>query len=98
MKTKIRDAINKRKVLLIQYNGGFRYIEPFCYGKGISGKELLRAYQIKGFSEFYSISPWRIFKIAGITHLSIVPNSHFNTTRHGYEPNDPAMIEIYCRV
>lgn len=47
----ICSAIRSKQVIRLYYRGGFRMIEPFCYGASTAGSELLRAYQTGGYSE-----------------------------------------------
>lgn len=62
-KSAICEAIQSRKVLRFYYDGGFRHVEPFCYGLGTSDNELLRAYQIDGASESNEFRGWKLFKV-----------------------------------
>ena len=43
-------AIAQRKVIRFHYDGGTRDIEPHVHGVGKDGGELLRGYQVSGFS------------------------------------------------
>ena len=42
-------AIESRKIIAFNYDGGSRRVEPYCYGISKNRKKLLRAYQISGF-------------------------------------------------
>lgn len=95
-KSAICEAIQSRKVLRFYYDGGFRHVEPFCYGLGTSDNELLRAYQIGGASESNEFRGWKLFKVDEISSLSITDDT-FEIRRQGYNPNDSAMQQIYCR-
>jgi hypothetical protein len=96
MNSIICSAIQQHNVLHFYYNGGFRFVEPFCYGLGTSGHELLRGYQISGYSESQGLPPWRLFKVDEIQSLTIA-DSHFTIARPDYNPDDSAMQHIYCR-
>ncbi|VVB91529.1 Uncharacterised protein [uncultured archaeon] len=47
MKPLICTAISSKKIISFYYNGGFRTLEPFCYGVSPAGIEVLRAYPIR---------------------------------------------------
>ena len=97
MNKQICDAITMKRVLRIFYEGGFREIEPFCYGLGTSGNELLRAYQIGGHSNSGNPFGWKLFVVDKITSLTITNQEHTGA-RHDYEPRDHAMATVYCSI
>ena len=97
MNEQLCSAINSRKIIRFYYNGGYRNVEPFCYGMGTSGNELLRGYQISGYSESGQPTDWKLFIVPDIKDLSITSES-FSGTRPFYNPNDSAMTLIYCHV
>lgn len=39
---KICEAIKEHKIMRFWYNGGFRTVEPFCYGRSTAGNDVLR--------------------------------------------------------
>jgi hypothetical protein len=85
-------AITMRQVIRFRYHGGYRVVEPFCYGVSHAGYELLRAYQIEGHSESGSSSGWKLFRVDEMSELSVAED-----VRASFNPNDPAMEIIYCR-
>jgi len=92
----ICEAIRLHQILRFYYDGGFRLVEPFCYGLGTSENELLRAYQIGGASESNEIRGWKLFKVDEISLMSIIDDT-FENSHQGYNPNDSIMQQIYCR-
>lgn len=89
---------NKRKKIIeFYYNGGLRIVEPFCYGVSSAGNEVLRAYQIGGYSESGNPIGWKLFKVCQMSNLHIT-DKHFTNIRTGYNPNDSAMITIYSHI
>jgi len=96
MNSLICDAIARRKVIRFFYGGGFRVAEPFCYGIGTSGNELLRVFQIDGHSRSGVSHDWKLFDVDKITAISITEQI-FSGSRPGYNPTDPEMTKIYCR-
>jgi hypothetical protein len=98
MKSKICAAIDSRKVISFYYRGGIRFVEPFYYGLHKStGDEVLRGYQVKGFSEFGEPFGWKYYLVNEISKLVITDNK-FKGDRKDYKPNDPMMKKIICRI
>ncbi len=90
-------AIANRAVVRFSYDGGSRKVEPHCHGVSRAGKEVLRGYQVGGYSESGNPVGWRLFevaKISGLRHSGEV----FVADRPGYNPNDRDMSSIHCHV
>ncbi|MCK4764503.1 MAG: hypothetical protein KAW12_20050 [Candidatus Aminicenantes bacterium] len=51
MSSKIQRAIREKKVIRFYYESGNRTVEPFCFGVSSAGNNLLRGFQIDGFSK-----------------------------------------------
>ena len=97
MKSIICHAITDRRVLSVYYDGGSRLIEPFCYGVSTKGNEVLRAYQVEGYSSSGNASGWKLFDVSLISSVDITEKT-FNGDRSFYNPNDKAMIKIFCHI
>jgi len=98
MKRNICSAINSRKLISFYYRGGVRFVEPFCYGPHkSSGNEVLRGYQVGGFSEFGEPFGWKLYLVDEISKLEITDNN-FRGDRKDYNPDDPMMKEIICGI
>jgi hypothetical protein len=80
------------------YRGGIRFVEPFCYGlhKG-SGNEVLRGYQVGGFSEFGEPFGWKLYPVDEISKL-VITDDNFRGDRKNYDPDDPMMRKIICKI
>ena len=100
MKTKICAAISKKKALRFLYNGNppSRVVEPYCFGESAAGADLLRAYQIRGYSSSGATNGWRLFDVSKITQLTILEDEAFDGKRKDYNPNDAAMFRFHCRL
>lgn len=90
-------AIRLRKVIEVYYDGCYRNLEPYCYGLGISGNDLLRAYQLGGHNEPSRKIGWKLFRVEDFVSISLT-NLHFNVRRAEYNPHDSAMKQVYCAV
>jgi hypothetical protein len=98
MRRNICSAIDSRKVISFYYRGGIRFVEPFCYGIHKSfGNEVLRGYQVRGFSEFGEPFGWKLYPVDEISKL-VITGDNFRDDRDYYNPNDPMMKEIICRI
>lgn len=113
LKEAIKEAIHNKNVIKIYYKGesekvvGPRIVEPFVYGIwGRKGKtkrgrtsHILRAYQIKGPSEFTRkpenpIPGWRAFRIDRITYMEILPQTFKKARPDYYWPGDTNLQVI----
>lgn len=89
-------AIHKRQRLQFWYNPGIRVVEPYAYGVDDGGRELLRAYQISGFSRSRE-QGWKLFHVDEMHEIQILQEG-FEEPRLGYMRNDPSMTKIYCEL
>lgn len=95
MKALICSAIQKRCIITFYYNGGYRSVEPYCCG-ATNSIGLLRAYQVRGHSES-GTQGWKLFRMEKIQDLRMT-DEPFEGKRAEYNPDDPAMKVIYCRI
>jgi hypothetical protein len=94
MNSVLCSAIHQKLLLTFVY-GGPRAAEPYCYGVSAAGRELLRAYQVGGYSESDNPQGWKLFHVEKMVNLHVSDIS-FAGTRPDYNPHDPAMKVIYC--
>lgn len=97
MNTTICAGIHSRRVLRCYYDGGYRTMEPHCHGISSAGNEVLSAYQTAGHSESSKPMDWKLFRVSGMSNLTITDES-FEGTRPGYNPNDSRMTTIHCHL
>ena len=97
MNTQICSAIRDRAVVRLWYDGGDRTVEPHCHGISRADNEVVRAWQIEGYSESGNPVGWKLFKVVQIRHLSRT-DATFTTNRPGYNPNDKHMKSVHCHV
>lgn len=93
----ICEAITQRSVIRFDYSGGSRDVEPFCHGTSRTGNELLRGYQVGGYSESGNPIGWKIFSVEQMGQIKILEKT-FSGSRPQYNPNDSVMAMIHCRV
>ncbi len=98
MNEEICSAIRRRRLLRLTYNGIPREVEPYCYGLGTTGRELLRGYQIAGPARpgrAAGGAGWRLFDVARIGALSVLEET-FPGGRPEYRHADPALRQSFC--
>jgi hypothetical protein len=93
----ICEAVGSRAVVQFSYGGGTRIVEPHCHGRSRTGKEVLRAYQIGGYSRRGQPVGWKLFEVWRIS--GVRPTGEiFVSNRPQYNPRDRGMISIHCHV
>lgn len=97
MNTAICAAIAGRQCLRFYYDGGYRVVEPHCHGISTAGHEVLRAYQIEGYSQSGKPHAWKLFEVAKIREFQTLAAT-FVSTRPGYNPRDSDLARICCAV
>jgi len=98
IKTTICSAIHSRHLIEFYYHGGFRLVEPFCYGEIAPGdNEVLECYQVSGYSDFGELIGWKLFRVSEISSLEIA-GEQFTGVRPEYNPYSSVMTTIYCCV
>lgn len=96
MNTAICDAIRDGEIIEFEYDGMVKIVEPFCYGVGFDGQELLRGYVIGGFSDILGQEySWKLFTISHMGTIQYI-GKKFSTIRNGYEKEDKDINTIYC--
>lgn len=90
-------AIRNRNILSVSYDGHSRTIVPFCYGfNKNTRKELLRAYQIDGYSKSNAVPFWRTYNLSKISNIIVLPLFYYDIP-DGYNPDgDSHITSIYC--
>lgn len=97
MNTQIIDAIENRRTVEFQYEGRLRIVEPHCYGLTAKGNEVLRAYQVDGFSSSGKMG-WKIFSLSKINNIILLENNFTVREGEGYKKGDKHMSLIYKEI
>jgi hypothetical protein len=96
MDTLIINAIKQKKLIEFQYDGESRTVEPHCYGVSTKGNEVIRAYQIRGFSSSGTMG-WKLYDLSKAGDIQVL-NESFSKPRPDYKRGDKGMNEIYCEL
>jgi hypothetical protein len=97
MNQRICSAIKERRIIEFHYKGGTRKVEPFCYGINNTGNQVLRGFQIGGFSRSGNKYGWRLYTVSLISNLKVT-DKYFGWNRPGYNPRDSQMTRIFCNI
>lgn len=92
-------AIEHRRMLRFNYDGGERYVVPHLCGlTADTHNEILHAYQLSGYThQKGSLPEWRNFIVSKITDLSESGRA-FHEPSPGYHPEALDMEEIYAKI
>lgn len=93
----ICNAVASRSIIQFDYGGGRRTVEPHAHGVSSAGNEVLRAYQVSGYSSSGSSPPWRLFVVSRITNITVT-SGVFTQNRPLYDPDDDGMVQVHCHV
>jgi hypothetical protein len=97
VKKLICEAIAEKKCLRFSYHGKVRIVEPHILGADKHGNELLSAYFVGGHTQSAKAPFWRSYSLDEITSLQKLDDG-FAGPRKGYNPHDPKMAIIFCRL
>lgn len=96
MRNKIIDAIKNQNLVSLYYDGGLREVEPYCFGVSSQGNDLLRVYQISGYSNSNKMG-WKLLSFNNIKTIEILEEK-FENIRSEYKRGDKVMTSIYCEI
>ena len=93
--TLICDAIRARKLLMYEYGGLIRVVEPHLYGENAAGNRLLSGWLRPGYSRSDPQGGWRTWRVERI-HSAQLLDYQFAGPRPGYNPRDPRVAQLFC--
>jgi hypothetical protein len=94
--TELCRAIGERRIVRFEYGGGLRTVEPHCHGWSGTGTELLRGYQIFGYSASGEDVGWKTFHVARMAGLRTVDSGF--TPRPEFRQEDATIKRRHCSV
>ena len=86
-------AIRDKKVIQFRYKGAIRRAEPHALGYDGSNILTLSAWQLAGGSG----QEFRDFHVDKLSELATTGQT-FASARQGYNPNDPTLSRVVCRL
>lgn len=95
METGICNAISKKAVIVFDYNGSLRIVEPQCHGISSAGNEVLRGVQINGGSRSVESIAGKLFDVSKMSNLRET-GENFLDPAPNHNPEDKAMKLVHC--
>ena len=96
MAISLEHAILEREVLVFEYDGGRRIVEPHGMGATRAGRVVLRGFQIGGYSRSGRLPEWRLFyvdRITALQHTGVIFRP-----RPDFRQDDPLMEVMIAHV
>jgi predicted DNA-binding transcriptional regulator YafY len=92
----ICEAIRERRLLVVDYAGARRVVQPHVYGDDHAGDRLLSAYQVSGGSASGEERGWKSFRMDRLTDV-VVAAETFDRARPEFQHDDGAYARILCQ-
>lgn len=92
MKEELIKSIENQTVVIFNYDGGSRTVEPHCYGLTLAGNEGLRAYQIAGYSSSGKMG-WKMYDLSKASNIVFTDETFVQ--RPDYKRGDKGMSQIF---
>ncbi len=78
------------------YEDGTRIVEPHCFGQSSKGNDLIRAFQVGGYSSSGKMG-WKLYDLSKASSLTLL-DEKFDNPRIGFKRGDSAMSFIYAQL
>ena len=90
-------ALRKARCLELRYAGLSRLVEVHAVGTTGEGHQIMRVRQVSGDSKGGEHRGWKMLRVDEITSAKVtaLPSQ---APRLGYNPDDPAMTTVHCRL
>ena len=85
------------RLLVVEYGGTIRLVQPHVYGDDNAGDRLLSAYQVSGGSASGAAAGWKFFRMDRVTSVAL-GEQRFHAPRPEFQRNDGAFARIVCQV
>lgn len=93
----VTNAINKRRVLNVIYDGYNRTVEPHTYGINSAGHEALSCYQVGGGSASGNPEGWKMLLISKLDRAELTNETFIPRTSPSPWADKP-MRQVYAQV
>ena len=97
MNVLICNAIWARRLIRFIYEGYERIVEAHIHGINTANHEALSAYLVGGWSASSPEPGWRNYLVHEMHDIHVLATP-FPGPRPGYNPEDPAIRQVYCRL
>lgn len=89
----ICSAIRSKQMIQFNYEDSTRVAEPYCYGQSKVGNEVLRAFQVKGYSKSGKSVGWKLFRSSKMENI-VITDEYFAIGHH--YGKEPVIKTVYC--
>ena len=93
----LAEAISKRQLIELQYDGFKRLVQPHAYGVGKDGVEKLLCWQVSGGSTSGERHGWKLLNVSDI-HATTMSEAQFPSPQAGYKRGVPPMSRTYAQL
>ena len=93
----LREAIERRSLVMFEYADLVRVVEPHRYGINSAGHPMLSGWLRAGYSRSDPTGGWRNYLLSDIRELQRL-DAPFAGARPGYAAHDPRMREVYAEL
>lgn len=90
-------AIREQRLLVVDYGGARRVVQPHVYGDDHAGDRLLSAYQVSGASASGASKGWKSFRMDRVTDVTLA-DGRFHGARPEFQRDDGAFARIVCQL
>jgi hypothetical protein len=97
MNAHLCDAIRAHRLLRFVYDGYERVVEPHVYGINTANHEMLSCWLVGGWSRSEAAPGWRNYLVRDMADVHVLADG-FAGPRAGYDPDDDAFRQRFCRV
>ncbi len=92
----LSDAIKRRVLVELRYDGFQRVVEPYVFGAGSNRQHLTRVYQIEGGSVSGERKGWKLLRLDEVKEVSALDRPF--APRPDYKRVDPAISVVLAQV
>lgn len=90
-------AIRSMHLLIVEYGGEERLVQPYVFGDDHAGERLLSAYQVAGASASGASAGWKFFRMDKVTSVAL-SDRRFHSPQPEFQRDDGAFARIVCQV
>ena len=91
----ICEAIRGRRLMMYEYGGLIRVVDPHLFGENEAGNKLLSGWLRPGYSRSDPQGGWRTWRVERIGSAQLL-DQQFAGPRPGYNPADRRVAEVFC--
>lgn len=93
----LREAIEKLQVIIFNYSGSDRIVQPYVFGLSSEGNPLLRGYQLQGESRSGKGPGWRVFQVRKMISVDLY-GEWFEPDFSTYDPFKTWIYEVDTQI